>query len=66
MLFRSIPLSEIRDRIAEVPRDRPVILVCPAGARSASAATILEKAGIEKVANLRGGLIEWCLLGYAT
>jgi len=63
---RVIPLSEIRDRIAEVPRDRPVILVCPAGARSASAATILEKAGIEKVANLRGGLIEWCLLGYAT
>ncbi|MFC1665435.1 rhodanese-like domain-containing protein [Pseudomonadota bacterium] len=37
--------------------------VCPAGARSAIAATIFEKEGFEKVANLNGGIIEWLSLG---
>lgn len=60
---RVVPLSAIRDRLDELPRDRPIILVCPAGARSANAALICEKAGIEKVANLRGGLLEWRALG---
>jgi sulfur dioxygenase len=54
-----VPLSELRDRVGEVPRDRPIICVCPAGARSAVAAGILEKAGAVEVANLRGGLFAW-------
>jgi glyoxylase-like metal-dependent hydrolase (beta-lactamase superfamily II) len=58
-----IPLSELRDRVDEVPRDRPIICVCPAGARSAVAAGILEKAGVSEVANLRGGLLAWRSLG---
>lgn len=58
-----LPLSELRTKIAEVPRDKPVVLLCPAGARSAIAATILEKAGVEKVASLRGGILEWLALG---
>ncbi len=60
---RVIPLSVLRDKVDEVPRDRPVVFVCPAGARSAIAATIAEKAGITRVANLRGGLLEWRALG---
>jgi sulfur dioxygenase len=58
-----IPLSQLRDRAGEVPRDRPVVCVCPAGARSAVAAGILEKAGVAEVANLRGGLLGWRSLG---
>jgi glyoxylase-like metal-dependent hydrolase (beta-lactamase superfamily II)/rhodanese-related sulfurtransferase len=61
-----IPLSQLRDNIDQIPRDRPVICVCPAGARSAIAANILEAAGIEKVANLRGGLLEWRAQGLPT
>jgi glyoxylase-like metal-dependent hydrolase (beta-lactamase superfamily II)/rhodanese-related sulfurtransferase len=60
---RVMPLSSLRSRLAEIPRDRPIVLVCPAGARSAIAATILEKAGVERVANMRGGLLEWRSLG---
>ncbi|HYP90209.1 MAG TPA: MBL fold metallo-hydrolase [Polyangiaceae bacterium] len=60
---RVMPLSGLRARVAEVPRDRPIVLVCPAGARSAIAATILESAGVERVANMRGGLLEWRSLG---
>jgi sulfur dioxygenase len=58
-----IPLSVLRDRAGEVTRDRPVALICPSGARSAIAATILEKAGVRQVANVRGGLLEWIALG---
>jgi glyoxylase-like metal-dependent hydrolase (beta-lactamase superfamily II)/rhodanese-related sulfurtransferase len=54
-----IPLSQLRSRADEVPRDRPVVCVCPAGARSAVAAGVLEKAGVPQVANLRGGILAW-------
>lgn len=54
-----IPLRELRDRVGEVPHDRPVICICPAGARSAVAAGIIEKAGAPEVANLRGGILAW-------
>lgn len=61
-----MPLSTLRERVDQVPRERPVVLMCPAGARSAIAATILEKAGVERVANVRGGLLEWIALGLPT
>ena len=59
-----IPLSKLRDRIDEIPRNGPVVTICPAGARSAQAALILEKAGYPKVANLPGGLFRWQALGF--
>ena len=59
-----IPLSELRDRLADIPGTRPVITICPAGARSAQAALILEKAGFTRVANLVGGIFRWQGLGY--
>jgi rhodanese-related sulfurtransferase len=58
-----IPLSEFRERVNEVPRGRPIVCICPAGARSAVAAGILEKAGAIDVANLRGGLLAGLALG---
>jgi glyoxylase-like metal-dependent hydrolase (beta-lactamase superfamily II)/rhodanese-related sulfurtransferase len=61
-----IPLATLRERTSEVPRDRPVIAVCPAGARSAQAALILEQAGVPRVANLHGGLLRWRAQGYPT
>lgn len=58
-----IPLGELRDRVDEVPRDRPIVCVCPAGARSAVAAGILENNGATEVANLRGGILAWRAAG---
>ncbi|HEU5072994.1 MAG TPA: MBL fold metallo-hydrolase [Polyangiaceae bacterium] len=60
------PLSTLRQHLDELPRDRPIIVVCPAGARSAIAATLLEKAGVPRVANLRGGILGWRAHGQAT
>jgi sulfur dioxygenase len=59
-----IPLHQLKDRLAEVPRDRPVIPVCHAGMRSAQASQILSKAGFPQVANLQGGMLLWKQLGF--
>lgn len=58
-----VPLGELRSRLTEVPRDKPVICVCRSGRRSAQATAILEKAGVRQVANAAGGMISWRELG---
>jgi len=58
-----IPLGELQQRVAEVPRDKPVVCVCRSGRRSAQAAVLLEKAGVHDVANVTGGMIRWRALG---
>lgn len=60
---RLIPLNELRDRLAEVATDRPVIAVCHAGMRSGQASVILRQAGLTRVANMRGGMLQWHQLG---
>lgn len=60
---RSIPLDALRDRVAELAADPPVVAVCQSGVRSAQAARILEASGRSKVANLAGGMIRWHELG---
>lgn len=54
-----IPLGELRDRLTEVPREKPVVTFCRSGRRSAMAVSILQEAGIEKIANISGGFLRW-------
>jgi rhodanese-related sulfurtransferase len=54
---RNIPLPELGARLAEIPRDRPVVLYCASGARSALAASVLRRAGFADVVNA-GGLAD--------
>nr|WP_249115943.1 rhodanese-like domain-containing protein [Azoarcus sp. L1K30] len=58
---RHIPLGDLGRRSADLEKfkDRPIILCCATGARSASALATLKKAGFDKLYNLRGGIIEW-------
>jgi rhodanese-related sulfurtransferase len=60
----AIPLPELEQRLAEIPTEQPVVVVCHAGSRSALATQQLLKAGLEQVANLRGGLSRWADEGY--
>lgn len=53
-----IPLDELRTRMEEVPRDKPVVTLCRSGRRSAMAVNILTENGFEKVASLSRGLME--------
>ncbi|MBL4821273.1 MAG: MBL fold metallo-hydrolase [Gammaproteobacteria bacterium] len=54
-----IPINELRDRLAEVLRDKPVMTICRSGKRSVLAFNILRDAGLLKVANISGGLLRW-------
>lgn len=54
-----MPLGELGDRARELSPQRPVVAVCRSGARSAQASVLLGKMGIEKVANLAGGMLRW-------
>lgn len=62
-----IPLSEMAERHAEVPRDRDVVLFCscPNEASAARAALILRKHGITRVRPLVGGADAWSALAEA-
>ena len=59
-----IPLPELESRSGELPADRPLVVVCHSGSRSALATQQLLKAGRQRVANLRGGLSRWVAEGY--
>ena len=58
-----IPLNELKARMSEIPRDKPVVVVCHAGMRSGQATVILRGAGVQRVANVRGGMLLWSQLG---
>lgn len=60
-----IPLGELKQRAAEISRDRPVVTVCRSGARSAQAVVMLQKEGFRDVANLTGGMLRWRAEGCA-
>jgi len=57
-----IPLDQLRERVQELPTNRPIVTVCQSGKRSAMAAEILLKSGYEQVVNISGGLIQWSRL----
>jgi len=58
---KNIPLQELAQRIAELEKSRNnvVITVCKSGVRSASAASVLTKAGFAQVFSLEGGTDSW-------
>ena len=55
----NIPLSELRDRIGEIPRDRKIIVYCTVGQRSYYAARVLTAHGFSTIFNLSGGYETW-------
>ncbi|WP_143317081.1 FAD-dependent oxidoreductase [Clostridium sp. HBUAS56017] len=54
---KNIPLSELRDRIDEVPKDRPVYLHCRTGQRSYNAVLALQNLGFDNVYNITGSFL---------
>ena len=54
-----IPLSHLRDRLEEIPRDRAIVVHCATGYRSAIAASLLRQNGFEDVRDLVGGIAAW-------
>ncbi|MCS6972159.1 MAG: rhodanese-like domain-containing protein, partial [Leptospiraceae bacterium] len=50
-----IPIDQLRERIAELPKDRPLVVLCQSGQRSYIAQRILRQSGFPQVFNLTGG-----------
>lgn len=61
-----IPLGELQSRVAELPKDQPVLVYCRSGNRSATGRDILKAAGFENVTSMAGGINEWKAAGYET
>ena len=57
-----IPMSQLASRMAEVPLDRPVHVICRSGNRSASMTEVLERAGVD-ASNVAGGTAGWARAG---
>jgi rhodanese-related sulfurtransferase len=56
---KNIPLSQLKQRLGEIPTDRDILLYCRSGMRSKSAANILTKNGHTKLNHLQGGIGAW-------
>jgi NADPH-dependent 2,4-dienoyl-CoA reductase/sulfur reductase-like enzyme/rhodanese-related sulfurtransferase len=63
---KHIPLSELRERLDEIPRDEPVYLHCRSGQRSYNACVALQNRGYDNVYNIAGGYIGLCFNEYFT
>jgi rhodanese-related sulfurtransferase len=59
-----IPLGELKKRVQEIPRDRPLLVYCAVGARSVSAAGFLASRGYREVYHMSDGLVGWYKNGF--
>ena len=60
----SMPLSELEQRYAELPTDRPLILACQDGSRSLRATYYLMNKGYTNVTNMKFGMARWVARGF--
>ena len=55
----NVPLSQLADRLGEIPSDRSLVVYCASSYRSTIAVSILRRAGRHGIANLVGGMGAW-------
>lgn len=56
---KSIPLDELSGKLSELDQEKPYLIVCLSGSRSAQAVKLLKSKGFGKVYNLRSGMLSW-------
>ena len=54
-----IPMGELMSRLAEIPKDKDVVLYCEKGIRSVISIQRLENHGFHNLYNLNGGINAW-------
>ena len=55
----NVPLNQLQARIAELPRNRRIVVHCAGGYRSSIAISMLQCHGVELLAELAGGMAAW-------
>lgn len=58
----SIPLGDLPRRFAELPKDKPLAVMCHHGGRSAQATAFLRNQGYDNATNVAGGIDAWARL----
>jgi rhodanese-related sulfurtransferase len=61
-----VPTSQFMARVGDLPTDRPIIVICAAGGRSAAVTGYLMRTGRTDVVNVFGGMTAWERAGLAT
>ena len=56
-----IPLAQLPQKLAEIDREKDIVVYCHHGVRSLQACHFLKKMGFEKVKNLHGGIDAYAL-----
>lgn len=56
---KNIPLSQLKQRLGEIPMEQNILLYCQSGMRSKNAARVLQKNGYTRLAQLQGGVSAW-------
>jgi rhodanese-related sulfurtransferase len=59
-----LPMSELQNRLDELPTDKEVIITCRSGNRSNQVAQFLRQNGYDNVHNMNGGIIAWQEAGF--
>lgn len=54
--WNSVPQGEVYNRLDEIPKNKPIVLICNTGARSYEAQIMLAAKGYENVTNVQGGM----------
>jgi rhodanese-related sulfurtransferase len=54
-----IPMAEVPERIGELPRDKPIYVLCHVGGRSGRVTQFLDENGFTNAANVTGGIRAW-------
>lgn len=60
---KHLPLHMLPLMADQLEQEKPVVLICRSGARSAQACAFLAQKGFENVYNLRGGVMGWAQAG---
>lgn len=60
---RHLPMMEVPARLAEIPTEGDVVVVCRSGGRSGQVVAYLRNNGWENVRNLTGGMRDWAAVG---
>jgi rhodanese-related sulfurtransferase len=58
-----LPMMEVPARLADVPQDGDVVVVCRMGGRSGQVVAYLRQNGWDNVRNLEGGMEDWAAAG---
>ncbi len=61
-----IPGGEVSERVDEIPRERPLAVICGSGYRSSVVASMLARRGRERIASVLGGMTAYKRAGLPT